>query len=44
MNVAILAVLDEGKIDVLFEKIRILDELNKEVGIRAFVWNVERWY
>jgi nitrogen regulatory protein PII len=42
MNVAILAVMDESKIDLLFEKLSMLNELNREVGLRAFVWHVER--
>ena len=24
------------------EKIKAIDEINKEVGIRAFVWNIEQ--
>jgi hypothetical protein len=42
MNVSILAVVDEIKIDPLFEKLRMLNELNLEVGLRAFVWDIER--
>jgi nitrogen regulatory protein PII len=42
MNSAVLAVVDDSKVDVLFEKIQKLNQVNEEVGIRAFVWNVER--
>jgi nitrogen regulatory protein PII len=42
MNASILAVVDESKISPLFEKLDILNDLNREVGLRAFVWHVER--
>lgn len=42
MNSAVLAVVDDSKVDVLLEKVQKLNQVNEEVGIRAFVWNVER--
>lgn len=42
MNSAILTVVDDEKVDILLTKIQRLNEVNEEVGIRAFVWNVER--
>ena len=42
MNSAVLAVVDDSKVDVLLEKVQKLNQVNEEVGIRAFVWNIER--
>jgi nitrogen regulatory protein PII len=42
INSATIAVVEDEKVDVLLEKIRKIDEINKEVGIRAFVWNIEK--
>lgn len=40
MNSAALAIISEEQVDPLLEKIKNLDEVNKEVGVRAFVWDV----
>jgi nitrogen regulatory protein PII len=40
MNSAAMTVIPDEQVDGLLEKIRKLDELNKEVGIRAFVWDI----
>lgn len=42
MNSAIIAVVDDEQVDNLLTSIEKLDARNKEVGIRAFVWNIER--
>jgi len=42
INSATLAVVDESKVDILIEKIKKLDAINEEVGVRAFVWNIEK--
>jgi len=42
INNAIIAIVEDDKVDILLEKIKKLDLINEEVGIRAFVWNVER--
>ncbi|HOO84285.1 MAG TPA: hypothetical protein PLS94_06975 [Prolixibacteraceae bacterium] len=42
MNSAILTIVDDSQVDVLLEKVQKLNQVNEEVGIRAFVWNVER--
>ncbi len=42
MNSAALTMIPDEKVDVLLEAVKKLDEVNKEVGVRAFVWNVER--
>ena len=44
LNTATLAVVDESKVDILLEKIKKLDAINEEVGVRAFVWNIEKEY
>jgi len=42
MNSAVLAIVNDDLVDTVLEKIKKLDTINKEVGIRAFVWNVEK--
>ena len=41
MNSAALTVIDDDKVDELLKMIKRIDDINKEVGIRAFVWNIE---
>ena len=40
INNALLAVVEDEKVDAVLEKVKKLDEVNLEVGIRAFVWDV----
>ena len=42
MNNAILTVVDDSQVDDLLTSVRKLDRRNEEVGIRAFVWNIEQ--
>lgn len=42
INTATIAVVEDDKVDIILEKVRKIDEINKEVGIRAFVWNIEK--
>jgi len=42
MNNAVITVVDDDKVPALLEAVRKLDRRNEEVGIRAFVWNVEQ--
>ncbi len=42
INNALITVVDDEKVDVLLEKIQKLNAVNEEIGIRAFVWNIER--
>ncbi len=42
LNNAILAVVPDDKVDELLLSVRKLDRRNEEVGIRAFVWNIEQ--
>ncbi len=43
-NTARLAVMEDDMIEAVLDAVRRIDEENKDVGIRAFVWNVEASY
>ena len=43
-NTARLAVMEDEKVDSILNGVKRLDEENKDVGIRAFVWNIEAMY
>jgi nitrogen regulatory protein PII len=40
MNSAVLTIIPDDQVDILLEKVRKLDEIHKEVGVRAFVWDI----
>jgi nitrogen regulatory protein PII len=42
INSATMAIVDDEKVDLLLEKVKKLNSVNEEVGIRAFVWNIEK--
>lgn len=42
MNSAVLTVVEDDKVELLLQTIRKLDMRNPEVGVRAFVWNIEK--
>lgn len=42
VNSAVLAVVDDSRVSEILDKVRRLDQVNEEVGIRAFVWGVEQ--
>ena len=42
MNNALLTVVPDDRVDELLLSVRKLDKRNEEVGIRAFVWNIEQ--
>jgi len=44
INSAVLAIVENDKVDSLLAKVKKIDEINAEVGIRAFVWSVENGY
>jgi nitrogen regulatory protein PII len=44
LNSALMTFIEDEKVALLLEKVEKLDEVNKEVGVRAFVWNVENSY
>lgn len=43
-NTARLAIVEDEMVEPVLEGVKLLDEINKEVGIRAFVWNIEAMY
>ncbi|MBK9290520.1 MAG: hypothetical protein IPM52_02645 [Bacteroidetes bacterium] len=40
INSAVITFVDDDKVDSLLEKVKRIDAINQEVGIRAFVWDV----
>ncbi len=42
INSGILAIVENSSVEKLLEMIQKLNNINTEVGIRAFVWNVEQ--
>jgi nitrogen regulatory protein PII len=44
LNSAAMTIIDDDLVETLLDNVRKLDEINKEIGIRAFVWNIERTY
>ena len=42
MNSAVITIVDDDKVDELLQTVRKLDMRNPEVGVRAFVWNIEK--
>lgn len=42
MNSAVITVIDDEKVDELLRTVRKLDRRNEEVGVHAFVWNIEQ--
>lgn len=42
INCATLSVIPDEKVDELLESVKKMDNIHKEVGVRAFVWNVEK--
>ncbi len=42
MNSAVITIVDDDKVSALLDSVRKLDMRNKEVGVRAFTWNVEQ--
>ncbi|MGM0649013.1 MAG: PG0541 family transporter-associated protein [Bacteroidota bacterium] len=41
-NNAIMTIVEDDKVDKVLEAIKKTDDINEEVGIRAFVWNMEK--
>ena len=44
MNSAVLAIIPQEKVGPLLENTRKMDEINKSIGIRAFVWDITQMY
>ncbi len=44
MNSALITMVDDEQVAPLIEKIKKIDQVNAEVGIRAFVWDAVQAY
>ena len=42
MNSAVMTIIDDDRVPELLSYVRRLDMRNEEVGVRAFVWNIEQ--
>ena len=42
LNSAILAMVDDAKVNVFMEQLHELDQATEAQGLRAFVWNIEQ--
>ena len=42
MNSAAITMVEDDQVDELLKYIKKMDERNKEAGVRAFVWNIEK--
>ncbi len=40
-NNAVMAVVDDSKVQQVLDAVKKINAINEEVGIRAFVWNIE---
>lgn len=40
INKSVLTIVDDEKVDTVLEKVKKIDLINEDVGIRAFVWDV----
>jgi nitrogen regulatory protein PII len=40
INKSLITIVDEDKVDTILDKIKKIDAINEEVGIRAFVWDI----
>ena len=39
---AIIAVVDDDRVDIILDKLKAMDDERPKLGLRAFVWNVEK--
>ena len=44
MNNALLTIVEDDQVDAILQAIRDFDEESPALGLRAFVWNVEKSY
>ena len=42
VNSAVITIVEDDKVDELLKAVHKLDNRNKEIGVRAFVWNIEK--
>jgi nitrogen regulatory protein PII len=43
-NTARMAVVEDDMVESVLEAVKRMDEVNKDVGVRAFVWHIENMY
>jgi nitrogen regulatory protein PII len=41
MNSAVITVVPDDKVDAILARVKKIDAINEEIGIKAFVWNIE---
>jgi nitrogen regulatory protein PII len=42
MNSSLITIVNDEMVDEILDKVKKMDAINHEIGIRAFVWNVEK--
>lgn len=42
VNSAVMTVVNDDIVDTVLDKVKKMDAINTEVGVRAFVWNIEK--
>jgi nitrogen regulatory protein PII len=40
INKSVLAIINDDQVDTLLDKVKKIDAINENVGIRAFVWDI----
>jgi nitrogen regulatory protein PII len=40
INKSIITVVEDDQVDIILDKVKKIDAINEEVGIRAFVWDI----
>lgn len=40
INKSVIAVVEDDLVDIILDKVKKIDAINTEIGIRAFVWDV----
>ena len=40
INKSVLTIVDDDKVDIVLKNVKRIDDVNEEVGIRAFVWDI----
>ncbi|MFV0591205.1 MAG: PG0541 family transporter-associated protein [Draconibacterium sp.] len=40
MNTALMAIVEDDKVEPLLDAVKKLDNINDEVGVKAFVWDI----
>ena len=42
MNSAVMCIVEDDRVDELLKTTHKLDKRNPEIGVKAFVWNIEK--